>query len=330
MPMLYLGIIGCGRVTSMFHLRAIDQIDDIRVVAVSDVSEERMDDIRGASGASESYLDYKKLLSDENVEAVAINTPPQFHETIVIEALKAGKHVLCEKPLAETIEGCIRIKETQGETGLIVLPAHNYAFTPSLVEMSKRVKGDIIGDVTGIDISFENLLKSYRSQTDFRVNTENGIVEDVLPHILSVVHSIVGHVADVEHVNWWCKDYEVCDNMKAEFSTFAGVPVNASMSWTKLRPRFSVTVNGSKGGLYTDLMINPYKLEMSAEGEKTQWKEKGVKWYLDLVRFKHPSFKNQYQHFYELIKVGCTPLITVDNEINILETMNKVSEKMGL
>ncbi|TRO56437.1 Gfo/Idh/MocA family oxidoreductase, partial [Candidatus Bathyarchaeota archaeon] len=97
--MLRLGIIGCGRVTSMFHLKAIQKLEEFNVAAISDVSKERMNDVQSGCMASEIYLDYRQLLEDDKVEAVAINTPPRFHESMVLEALENGKHVLCEKPL---------------------------------------------------------------------------------------------------------------------------------------------------------------------------------------------------------------------------------------
>ena len=327
--MLHLGIIGCGRVTSMFHLKAIEQIDKISVTALSDINEERMSNLAESCGATETYLDYRKLLSDPDVDAVAVNTPPRFHEAIVLDALYAGKHVLCEKPLAESLEGCYKIKAAQQETGLTVMPAHNYAFTPSLIEMIGRVQGGAIGDITSIDVAFENLLKSYRSQTDFRETRGDGVLEDVLPHILSVLYPLAGHIQGIGPVHWWCKDYDVCDNLDTELVSEKGVQINAAMSWTKLRPRFSVQVTGEHGDMYTDLMIGPYKLDITVGGRTTTWKEKGISWYLDLVQFKHPSFKKQYQHFYQLVKEAASPMITVDDEINMLETMNKVSEKMG-
>lgn len=313
----------------MFHMKAIEQINKIRVTALSDVNEERMIELEESCRAAETYLDYRDLLSDPNVDAVAVNTPPRFHEAIVLDALRAGKHVLCEKPLAETLEGCYRIKEAQHETGLIVLPAHNYTFTPSLIEMIKRVQKDSIGAINSVDVAFENLLKSYRSKTDFRQNLENGVLEDVLPHILSVLYPFVGHIKEIGSVHWWCKEYDVCDNLDTEFISENGVPINASMSWTKLRPRFSVHLVGEKGGLYSDLMLSPYKLEITIGGRTTTWNEKGIKWYLDLVQFKHPSFKGQYQHFYQLVKEGASPMITVDDEINMLETLDQISKKMG-
>ena len=152
--MLRLGIIGCGRVTSMFHLKAIDQIPDITVTAVSDVNKERMGEMEESCGSPDTYLDYRDLLSDPDIDAVAVNTPPRFHAPIVLDALNAGKHVLCEKPLAETLEDCYKIREVQQGTGLTVLPAHNYAFTPSLVKMSKHMRTGVIGEISGVDVAF--------------------------------------------------------------------------------------------------------------------------------------------------------------------------------
>lgn len=328
--MLRLGIIGCGKVTSMFHIRAIEQIDEIKVTGLSDINEERMTTITESCGNPHTYTDYKDLLADPNVEAVAVNTPPKFHEEIVLDALMAGKHVLCEKPLAESIEGCVKIKELQMETGLTVLPAHNYAFTPSFTEMAHNVNLGVIGEVERIDVSFENLLMSYRSKTDFRMRNKYGVLEDVLPHNLSVVYPIVGHIKEVGPVNWWCRAYEVCDNLDVELKTHSGVSVNASMSWTKLRPRFAVALQGTKGSMYTDLMLDPHKLEITVGDRTRSWRDKGVKWYLDLVRFKHPSFKNQYMHFVQLVKGNASQILTVDDEINMLETMGKVSGKMSV
>ena len=139
----------------------------------------------------------------------------------------------------------------------------------------------------------------------------------------------MGHIKDVGSVHWWCKEYDVCDNLDTELVSERGVQINAAMSWTKLRQRFSIKVTGEKGDMYTDLMTGPYKLDITVGGMTQSWNEKGITWYLDMVQFKHPSFKNQYQHFYKLVKEDATPIITIDDEINMVETMKQVSEKMG-
>jgi predicted dehydrogenase len=196
--------------------------------------------------------------------------------------------------------------------------------------MKKILDDETLGEITGIDVAFENLLKSYRSQTDFRQDTDKGILEDVLPHILSVVYPLAGHVDEVTSVNWWCKNYDVCDNVHTELVAKKDIPISASMSWTKIRPRFSITVEGENGSLFTDLMLGPYKLESVIDDKTSTWDEKGLGWYLDLIQFKHPSFKNQYKHFHHLVKEMGAPMITIDDEINILETIIMVSRKMGV
>jgi predicted dehydrogenase len=184
-----------------------------------------------------------------------------------------------------------------------------------------------MGEITGIRVAFTNNLRLYRSETDFRQTKGNGVVEDVLPHILSVVQPLVGHINTVGSVDWWCKDYDVCDNMKARLRA-GNVFVDAHLSWTSFRQRFMVSVDCENGRLFSDLMMNPYKLEVSLNGKQETISEKGISWYIDLIRFKHPSFKNQYHHFNQLIEAKIPPKLTIDDEINILETMKLVSDNM--
>ncbi len=326
--MIRLGVIGCGRVTSMFHLKAIKQLPEITVSAVLDIDEARMLETQREAGAEKAYHDSAELFNDLDVDAVVINTPPRFHEEITLKALEHGKHVLCEKPLAKTVEGCRRIEKAQQKTGLVVLPAHNYVFTPSLTMMSEAMTRLDLGKITGVSVRFENNLSLYRSQTDFRKNSSHGVVDDVLPHVLSVIYPLTGHVSAVDSVQWWCKDYKVCDNMITELST-GGVPVEAHLSWTKLLTRFNVSVDFERGQLSTDLMMNPYKLDVCFDGKHETIREKGLDWYLDLVRFRHPSFRNQYSHFQHLIETGDKPLVTIEDEVNMLETMSIVKETMS-
>jgi len=325
--MLRLGVIGCGRVTTMFHLRAISDIRGVEVATVADVNEERMRVVANECNAKE-YTDYHELLRDTGIDAVVINTPPKFHEEMVIEALGSGKHVLCEKPLSETVEGCMRIKEAQLESGLAMLPAHNYVFTPCLTRLIDLVDSGTVGGVRKLTLAFENNLKTYRSQTDFRITKGNGLLEDMLPHILSVSTPVAGSAVDVKKLRWWREDYEVCDNMKTTLVTDRGVDLECSLSWTKLVPRFSVEVHGYEGRLKADLMMKPYQVSLEKRGKRKVYRDRWLSWYLDLVMFKHPSFRNQYIHFDRMVRGLEAPKITVDDEAHILGVIEKISEMM--
>ena len=323
--MLSLGIVGCGRVTRMFHVRAIDQISDLSIGAVSDVDAAAMNKVMNRSSVPKGYDAYGGLLADDEIDAIAVNTPPRFHEEMVLQALDSGKHVLCEKPLSTSVEGCHRIRDMRDDTGLVVLPAHNYSFTPGLYTMERLIKEGSIGELVGMRVAFENNLKQYRASTDFRVQKQNGLIEDLLPHILSVVNPILGHFSEVEDVEWMRKTYEVCDNMSATLRTFSGVPVECTMSWTKLVPKFEVEVTGSNGRLSGEFGLRPYVVGLTT-GEETQvFNEKGLGWYLDLLKFKHPSFQNQYMHFVDLIEGRSYPRVTIADEVNMLRAIEALS-----
>ncbi len=326
--MLRLGIVGCGRVTTMFHVNAIQSLDDFKITAVSDTSDSRMAEVQTQCNAKKTYKDYKELLKDQEVEAVAINTPPMYHEEMVLEALASGKHVICEKPLSKTVDGCIRIKEAQEDFGLIVLPAHNYVFSPSMLQMESMVKAGEIGKLKHVEVYFENNLKLYRSRTNFRTINDTGVVEDVLPHIVSVATPFTGKAIEIKDMTWRCKEYKVCDNLEATLITDRGLEIESSMSWTKLIPQFLVNVFGEEGSLRTDLMISPYTVTIIKNGKKRIIKNRGLDWYLDLIRFRHPSFQNQYRHFEMIIKRLEEPRITVDDEVAFLRLMEKVSKRM--
>ncbi len=310
----------------MFHLNAIKASGVVDLISISDKSSEQLAEVKGATRVDHACGDYHELLARSEVEAVSINTPPRFHEEMTLEAIKAGKHVLCEKPLAQTVEGCIKIREAKKD--LVVLPAHNYVYTPAIYRMEEKIRQRAIGEVRRVKLNFENNLGMYGSKTDFRTRDPRGIIEDVMPHILSVAGIIAGKPERVVEVSGICKKYEVCDNLHVTVETERGVALDCTASWTRTIPTFAVVVEGEKGRLKSDFAINPYSYTLEAEGNKTKTSERGPGWYLDLLQFKHPSFSEQYRHFDSLIHRGGEPRITIDDEIAMLKVIQEIGDKL--
>jgi len=113
------GVIGCGGICNGKHLPAITKIDFIEVVALCDIIEERAVETREKFGLTEAkiYTDYKELLKDESIEVVHVCTPNRSHSFISIDSLEAGKHVMCEKPMAKTSAEAKAMCETAKRTG---------------------------------------------------------------------------------------------------------------------------------------------------------------------------------------------------------------------
>ncbi len=119
MEKIKIGIIGCGGIANGKHLRAIANVDFLEPVAFCDIIEERAVETAKKFGGENAkiYTDYKELLKDESIVAVHVCTPNRSHSFITIDALEAGKHVLCEKPMAKTYAEAKAMYEASVRTG---------------------------------------------------------------------------------------------------------------------------------------------------------------------------------------------------------------------
>lgn len=116
--LLKIGIIGCGGIANAKHLPSLSKLENVEIVAFCDIIKEKAVEAAekfGKKGAR-VYTDYKELLT-ENLDAVHVCTPNSSHDFISIAALESGKHVMCEKPMAKTPEGALKMLETAKKTG---------------------------------------------------------------------------------------------------------------------------------------------------------------------------------------------------------------------
>ncbi len=113
------GIIGCGGIANGKHMPSLKSIDYVEMVAFCDIIEERAVKAAKEYGVEDAkvYVDYKELLKDESIEVIHVCTPNRSHSFISIDAMRAGKHVMCEKPMAINSKEALAMLEASKETG---------------------------------------------------------------------------------------------------------------------------------------------------------------------------------------------------------------------
>lgn len=139
------GIIGCGFVSN-YHARAYLANPKTKLIAVADVKEDVAKEASQKYGA-EAYSDYRELLKRDDVEAVSICTPHQYHAEIAIAAAEDRKHILCEKPLAMSLEECDKMIGTCKKAGIKLMEAFVSRFAPSFRETKDLIDDGAIGNV---------------------------------------------------------------------------------------------------------------------------------------------------------------------------------------
>ena len=113
------GIIGCGGIGQNKHMPSLSKIETVQIVAFCDLIEERAQMCKEKFGTPDAFVctDYKELLAIEDIEVVHVLTPNREHAQITVDALYAGKHVMCEKPMAKTAEGARQMVAAAKATG---------------------------------------------------------------------------------------------------------------------------------------------------------------------------------------------------------------------
>lgn len=147
---LNFGVIGCGGMGTG-HLRSLVQRgaeDNVKVLAVCDVYQRRITRAKEASPGSEGYMDYRKLLERKDIDCVLIGTPDHWHGKISIDAMEAGKHVYCEKPMTHTVEQAIEVRNAVRRTKKVLQVGPQATGQDKFWQAHAAIEAGKIGKVT--------------------------------------------------------------------------------------------------------------------------------------------------------------------------------------
>lgn len=154
------------------HLDALAQIPDAKILYVAHSKQDIADEFAAKYGAKRGFTDYAELLSQPDLDAVILCTPTQMHHEQTLQALRAGKHVQVEIPMADNLAGVQEIVRLQAETGLIAMAGHTRRFNPSHQFIHQKIQnGDLSIQQMDVQTYFfrrtnMNALGKARSWTD--------------------------------------------------------------------------------------------------------------------------------------------------------------------
>lgn len=238
---LSIALIGSGR-AGMIHARNFKgSVPYAKIVAACDPVEEV------AKAAAEEleidtwYTDYMQVIENERIDAIIVATPTKYHCEIVIAAANAGKHILCEKPMAMTVEECNRMDEAAKRNGVVLQIGFMRRFDVSFMEARKMVDAGEIGDVVMVRSNTRG--PSIPKPWMYDISKSNGPLAEVCSH-------------DIDSLRWFAgSDFQTifaiggnfrCPDAKAEFPDFYdNVTLNA-----EFKNGCQGIIDGAQGVLY--------------------------------------------------------------------------------
>ena len=231
------GFIGCGEVTEKKSGPAFNEVPGSHVVAVMSRNAEKAESYAKRHDIKKWYTDPLELINDPEINAIYIATPPSSHATFAIMAMKAGKPVYIEKPLAASYEDCARINRISELTGVPCFVAYYRRYLPYFQKVKQIIQSGAIGTPANVQIRFSvpprdldyksNGSLPWRLQPDI---AGGGYFYDLAPHQLDLIQDIFGVITRAHgYCSNMAKLYKAEDTISACFYFENGLP--GSGSW---------------------------------------------------------------------------------------------------
>lgn len=276
MKLISWGFIGCGEVAELKSGPAFNDVTGSHVEAVMSRTEARARSYAERHGVSKWYTDAQKLIDDPNVNAIYVATPPSSHATFAIMAMRAGKPVYVEKPLASNYEDCARINRISEDTGVPCFVAYYRRYLPYFQRVKEIINSGQIGQVAYVQVRFTTPPRpeDYQGNKPWRLIPDiagGGYFYDLAAHQLDLLQDFFGVIVRAHgYKTNRAHLYDAEDTVSASFSFENGLV--GSGSWCFVGHESAredrIEVVGDKGMVsFSVFSYEPIRL-VTSEGEQ--------------------------------------------------------------
>ena len=299
------GIVGAGGYWGPNWVRVLKQLGVLAAVCEKDTQRlqpviEKYDLGNSDIKVLESY----DTMLDMDLDGVFIVTPPLGHGEMAAQAMRAGKHVFIEKPMASTTEECYRIKFESEQSNRLVMIGHTFVYHPAVRLFKENLS--LIGDLRSV----------YAVRANFGLYQDAGIVADLLPHDLSIFTYLCGGYPDRVQA-----DVNTSQDVAYVSAKYRSVACSAFLSWSYPEKTRKLMAVGSKGILEWDLGWPHLRLHRKwakrDEDGRFVHHDEGSQ---DIsIHDESEPLMNEALHFMECIKENKQPLTGIEDGINVVK-----------
>ncbi|MBX0322109.1 Gfo/Idh/MocA family oxidoreductase [Halomicroarcula sp. F13] len=250
MTELAVGVVGAGWMATDYHVPAFTSHPRTRVVAFAERDDARRAAVEGDLSVP-GYASAEAMLAAHELDVVSVCTPPSTHEGIFLDAVDAGCHVLCEKPLALTAESARRMAEAADAAGVVTQVGYLHRYYRNYERALEMLSNHLLGDIVEVTVAHH----SAPPQQGWYYNPDlsgGGVARDLFPHSLDVLFEAFGEDADVTDASVRHLRGNAVEDTARVSLEIGGVPVNLSATWTQTDGVTRVLVVGTEGWLELD------------------------------------------------------------------------------
>lgn len=300
-----IGVIGCGAIARYTHLRGYAQLpDEVEVVALADPFRENLNLLGDMHSipADSRYVSYEDLLARDDIDAVSVCTPNYLHGPQTVDALQAGKHVLCEKPMATTVETAMAMLEAAKDTGKILMVGFTHRYMKHNQVTKQLLDEDAIGKPFMIRVRFahDGPYESWAATTDWFFRPEKaggGALLDMGIHALDICRYMLGEITTISgQLGTFGKDIALEDTAVISLGFGGHAMGYIETGWSSKEGVLGLEVYGTEGSIVVDYST-PIRIFRASTGK---WEE--------ITDAINDSAVAEMRHFVECVKSGKQPL----------------------
>ncbi|GAB4176817.1 MAG: Gfo/Idh/MocA family oxidoreductase [Terrimicrobiaceae bacterium] len=310
-------IIGTGGMANV-HAECFKNIRTCRLVAACDIDSDRAADFVARHKIPKAYGDVRKLLRESGAEAVSIVTPDASHYPVTMQCLRAGLHVLCEKPLAVNAEDARRMARAAKKAGVINMVNFSYRDWPCIQQAAKEIAAGAIGDIRHVEASYLQAWLASPVWGDWRTTPawlwrlstshgSRGALGDVGVHIIDYATFPVGPIRSVfcrlktfpkapgDRIGEYHLDANDSAVLNVEFANGALGVIHTTRWAPGHQNRLALKISGTLGTIDMDSerSTTSYRICNGPGLAKCEWRE-----------VECPPTPNNYQRFISSIRSG--------------------------
>ncbi len=332
------GLVGCGGIGQL-RAQALLRTPGCRLTAASDLDAGRLRAVTDKVGAA-AVANWRELIDRSDVDAVIVSTPPSSHAEIAVEALRNGKHVLCEKPLARTPDECREIVDAAEQAGRFLATGFNYRFYPSILKARELLDSGVIGELDHVR-AYSGYSAAEHGQSWLRDPDVmgGGTLRDNGIHLIDLTRYFLGEVEEVKgfatnHV--W--GFEGCeDNGFALLRSTTGRIATLHSSWTEwCGYRLLVEIYGTRGCIRA--WCFPMRTQVSSASQRGGRSRRRTWFFPATFVMEHlrsyrwvveQSFVREFEAFARSLCGDATALATGRDGLRAVEIAQAAAEMVG-
>lgn len=313
MSTVKIGVVGAGAIAEMAHIANYTKLDNVELVGITDINRERAEQVAAKYGIRVVYTDEAEMFADKHIDGVSICTPNKLHASQAIAAMKAGKHVLVEKPMCVNLQEADDMIRTVEKTGKVLMVSFTHRFFSHNQYVKKQLEQGVIGKPLSFRIRFAHLgpYTSWSAKSGWFFNkamSGGGALLDMGIHALDLlryfggeIKSIQGRVATLKH------DIDAEDYATALVKFESGAFGHMETGWYSHSGFSGYEIYGTEGTVICD--YKTVRILREVDGDK-QWVERSAAW---------DSWVPELQCFVDAIVGGSLPHSTAEDGKKALE-----------